>query len=403
MESNRPDVQPAAARGPVFSTSAKRGALAACIVAILIAGVILVRHMSGYVTTDDAQVDTHLYSVSARVPGYVLAVNVSDNQYVERGALLVELDPTDYKLAVERARADLASSEATARSMSIAIPITAASTSSQVASAAADIESARAAVAAAEQQLAAAHAQLEEAQASDARVQDDLQRYRLLAEKEEISAQLYAQAAATARASSAAVAGAHANEAAARQAIRQAIERETQARAGHQSARANVGQVQSTRSRAAAAAADVTQKRAALDQALHNLQYTRIVAPISGQVKKNVVTGRNVQPGQELLTIVPLDDVWITANFKETQLRSVRRGQLADVEVDASGRTYRGRVDSIGAATGPVFSILPPENATGNYVKIVQRIPVKITLEQGENRDRQLRPGMNVVPTIYLR
>jgi membrane fusion protein (multidrug efflux system) len=134
-----------------------------------------------------------------------------------------------------------------------------------------------------------------------------------------------------------------------------------------------------------------------------NLGYTRILAPTAGQVRKNVVVGVNVQPGQQLLTIVPLDDVWVTANFKETQLRQIRPGQRVDISVDSNGQTYRGHVDTISAATGPVFSLLPPENATGNYVKVVQRIPVKIVLEAGENRERQLRPGMSVVPRVYLR
>ncbi len=149
--------------------------------------------------------------------------------------------------------------------------------------------------------------------------------------------------------------------------------------------------------------ADVQQKRAALEQAELNLEYTKIVAPASGEVNKSVVVGMNVQPGQQLLTVVPLDEVWITANFKETQLKAMRVGQRADVEVDSNGRTYKGHVDSIAGATGPVFSVLPPENATGNYVKIVQRIPVKIILDPGENRDRQLRPGMSVEPKVFLR
>ena len=368
----------------------------------MIGTVVLARQFSGYESTDDAQVDAHLYAVSARVPGYVLAVRVNDNEYVDRGAVLVELDPRDYEIAVERARADLANSEANAQALSVAVPIAAVTTSSQVASATADMESAQAAIATAQAQLAAAHAQLEEAQATNAKAQDDLRRYRLLADKQEISEQMYTQAATAARTTAAAVSAARANEAAARQSIRQAEERRNQAEASGRTARANVQEVGATRARAAAAEADVLQKRAALDQAQRNLEHTKIVAPTPGQVRKNVVVGMNVQPGQQLLTIVPLDDVWITANFKETQLERVRPGQRVEIEVDATGRTYRGRVESIGAATGPVFSVLPPENATGNYVKVVQRIPVKIVLEPGENRDRQLRPGMNVVPRVYF-
>jgi membrane fusion protein (multidrug efflux system) len=147
----------------------------------------------------------------------------------------------------------------------------------------------------------------------------------------------------------------------------------------------------------------VEEKRALVHQAKLNLEYTKIVAPVSGEVNKTVVVGLNVEPGQQLLTIVPLDQVWVTANFKETQLRHMRVGQRADIHVDSSGKTLHGHVDSIAGATGPLFSLLPPENATGNYVKIVQRMPVKIVLEPGENRDRSLRPGMNVVPDVYLR
>ena len=159
----------------------------------------------------------------------------------------------------------------------------------------------------------------------------------------------------------------------------------------------------STQARARAAIADVQQKRAALEQAKLNLQYTQIVAPISGEVNKTVVVGLNVQPGQQLLTVVPLEEVWITANFKETQLKRMKVGQKATIKVDSTGRTLRGHVDSIAGATGPLFSLLPPENATGNYVKVVQRIPVKIVLEPGENSDRRLRPGMSVAPSVDLR
>jgi membrane fusion protein (multidrug efflux system) len=151
-----------------------------------------------------------------------------------------------------------------------------------------------------------------------------------------------------------------------------------------------------------AAIADVEEKRALLQQAQLNLQYTKIVAPVTGEVNKTVVVGMNVQNGQQLLTVVPLDQVWVTANFKETQLKHMRVGQRAKIHVDSSGQTFQGHVDSIAGATGPLFSLLPPENATGNYVKIVQRIPVKIVLDPGEDQDHRLRPGMNVEPDVYL-
>jgi len=257
-------------------------------------------------------------------------------------------------------------------------------------------------VAAAEKQLSAAQAQVAQAEANDVNAQDDLVRYKQLVDKQEVAYQVYDRALAAAKASTASVAAARATEAAAQQAVAQAKSRLIEAEANHESAKTGPQQVSSTRDRALAAEADVQQKRAALEQAELNLQYTRIVAPVSGEVNKTVVVGLNVTPGQQLLTVVPLKEVWITANFKETQLRHMKVGQKAEIHVDSSGRTLKGHVDSIAGATGPLFSLLPPENATGNYVKIVQRIPVKIVLEAGENKDLELRPGMNVVSDVYL-
>jgi membrane fusion protein (multidrug efflux system) len=274
---------------------------------------------------------------------------------------------------------------------------------SQLTSTSSDIQNATAGIAAAEKQLTAAHAQLEQAEANDVRAQDDLRRYKLLVDKREVAEQIYDQALATARSSTAAVAAASANESAAQQFVQQAQSRLVQAVANHTSAETGPQQVSSTKARVRAAIADVQQRRALLDQALLNLQYTKVVAPVTGEVNKTVVVGLNVQPGQQLLTVVPLDQVWVTANFKETQLKYMRVGQKAKIHVDSNGRVLRGRVDSIAGATGPLFSLLPPENATGNYVKIVQRLPVKIVLDPGENQDRQLRPGMNVVPDVYLK
>jgi membrane fusion protein (multidrug efflux system) len=370
---------------------------------LLVVGFFLWRYFSTYESTDDAQVDVHLYPVSARISGYVIAVNVGDNQYVEKGTVLVEIDPKDYQVAVDKARADLASAEATARSLNINVPITSVTTSSQLSYSGSDVENAVAGLAAAEKQLAAAQAQVQQAEANDVQAQDDLKRYKQLVDKQDVSAQIYDHALATAKASTATVAAARANEAAAGQAVRQARSRVAQAEANLRAAQTAPQQIATTRARALAAVGDVEQKRAALAQAELNLGYTKIIAPVSGEVNKTVVVGLNVQPGQQMLTVVPLQDVWITANFKETQMKRMRPGQPVRITVDSNGRTYKGRVDSIGGATGPVFSVLPPENATGNYVKIVQRIPVKIVLDPGENRDLQLRPGMSVEAKVYLR
>jgi membrane fusion protein, multidrug efflux system len=372
------------------------------VVVLLVGGFFLWRYFNSYESTDDAQADVHLYPVSARISGYVVRVNVEDNQWVQKGTVLVEIDPKDYEVAVAQAQANLSNAEATAQSLNVTVPITTINTTSQLKFTASDIENAQAGIIAAQRQLTAAHAQLDEAEANNVRAQDDLGRYKLLVDKREVAEQIYDQALASAKSSTASVAAARANESAAEQFVQQAQSRLVQAQANHQSAETGPQQVSSTRSRARAAIADVEQKRALLEQAQLNLQYTKIVAPVSGVVNKTVVVGLNIQPGQQLLTVVPLDEVWVTANFKETQLRRMRVGQRAEIHVDSSGKTLKGHVDSIAGATGPLFSLLPPENATGNYVKIVQRIPVKIVLDQGENRDHQLRPGMNVVPDVYL-
>jgi membrane fusion protein (multidrug efflux system) len=411
-EDKEPATSPAPLRDPESAhvagrrfgrSKSRRGILIVGALAVLIGGFFLWRYLSSYESTDDAQVDVHLYPVSARISGYVTKVNVDDNQYVPKGTVLVEIDPKDYEVAVEKAQADLANAEATAQSLNVTVPITSANTSSQLKITASDIDNAKAGIVAAEQQLTAVHAQLEEAQANDVKAQDDLQRYKRLVDKQNVSAQAYDQALATAKASTASVEAAKASEVAAQQAVQQARSRLAQAEASHQYAETAPQQLSSTRARARAAIADVLQKRAALEQAQLNLQYTKIVAPVSGEVNKTVVEGMNVQPGQQLLTVVPLDEVWITANFKETQLRKMRVGQRVEIQADSNGHTFKGHVDSIAGATGPTFSLFPPENATGNYVKIVQRVPVKIVLEPGENRDHQLRPGMNVVPDVYLR
>jgi membrane fusion protein, multidrug efflux system len=376
--------------------------LVVVILIVLVGGFFLWRYFSTYESTDDAQVDVHLYPVSARISGYVIKVNVNDNQWVQQGTVLAEIDPKDFEVAVAQAQANLANAEATAQSLNITVPITSTNASSQLRSTASGIENSQAGIIAAQRQLSAAHAQVEQAEANDVRTQEDLRRYKQLVDKREIAQQVYDQAVASAKASTAAVAAARANESAAQQFIQQAQSRLVEAQANHQSAETGPQQVSSTKARVRAAIADVEEKRAMLEQAQLNLQYTKILAPVSGEVNKSVVVGLNVQAGQQLLTVVPLDEIWITANFKETQLRHMQVGQKAKIHVDSTGRSLNGHVDSIAGATGPTFSLLPPENATGNYVKIVQRIPVKIVLEQGENRDHLLRPGMNVVPDVYL-
>jgi membrane fusion protein (multidrug efflux system) len=373
------------------------------LVVLAVAGAFLWHYLSGFESTDDAQVDVHLYPVSARISGYIQRVNVEDNQWVTEGATLVEIDPKDYEVALARAQATLDTSEAIAKSSNIDVPISSVDTSSQLKSTSSDIKNAEAAIQAAEKQETAAHAHVLEAQAENVKAQDDVTRYHLLLVKEEVPKQIYDHAYAAAASDVAAVAAAEADEAAAQQSIQEAHSRLTVAEAHYEDAQAGPQRVASTRAKALSATADVHQKRAAVEQAELNLGYTKIFAPVTGEVTKKVVVGLNVEPGEQMLTVVPLDQVWITANFKETQLKHMRVGQKAKLKLDSNGRTYRAHVDSIAGATGPTFSLLPPENATGNYVKIVQRVPVKIVLEPGENQDHQLRPGMNVETKVYLR
>jgi len=383
--------------------SHKRWIIAAAVIVVLVGSIFLWHYFSGFESTDDAQVDVHLYPVSARISGYVQAVHVADNEYVQQGTTLVEIDPKDYQVALARAQADLATAEAAARALNIDVPISSVDTTSQLKFTSSDIENTKAAITASEKQVVAARARIEEAEAENVKAQDDVQRYHLLLVRDEVPKQIYDHAVAAAQTDTAAVAAAKAEEASAEQSVLEARSRLSEAIARDESAQAGPQRVASTRARALSAVADERQKRAELDQAELNLGYTRVLAPVSGEVTKKVVVGLNVDAGEQLLTVVPLDQVWITANFKETQLKHMRVGQKVEIQLDANGRTYDGHVDSIAGATGPLFSLLPPENATGNYVKIVQRVPVKIVLEPGENRDHQLRPGMNVEAKVYLR
>jgi membrane fusion protein (multidrug efflux system) len=377
--------------------------LIAAIVIVAIGGFFLWRYLSSYESTDDAQIDGHLMPLSARISGYVSAVNVNDNQYVTAGTVLVEIDPKDYQVALNQAQADLAEAQAQARAQNINIPITNQTTTSQVSGAQADVLAAQSGVTAAQQQSDAAQAQLDEAQANDAKAQSDLARYKTLVAKQEISEQMYDTAVAAAKSSTATVAAAKASAAAAVEQVAEARAKLQQAEAELRSAQTGPQQVATSRARAMSAIALVQQKEAAVEQAQLNLQYTKIVAPVDGEVTKSVEVGMNVQPGQQLLTIVPLNDVWITANFKETQLKQMKPGDKAEIKVDANDHTYKGYVQSIASASGARTSLLPPENATGNYVKVVQRIPVKIVLDPGQDQNHYLRLGMSVEPKVFLK
>jgi membrane fusion protein (multidrug efflux system) len=371
---------------------------------LLVVGFFVYRYMTSYESTDDAQVDGHINSISPRISGHVVKLNVQDNQYVQAGTVLVEIDPADYQVALERAKADFDDAVAAAAAAGVNVPITSVSTSSQVYSTEADVASARAGIAAAKQQFEAAKAQRDQAEANNVKAQNDLGRYKQLVDKQEISQQQYDQAVAAARASAAAVEAARAMADASQSQVIQAQGKLAQSEANWRNAQTAPRQMEVTRSRALSAQAEAQRKKADLDQAKLNLQYTKVVAAVGGVVSdRTVEVGHNVAPGQELMKIIPLDDVWVTANYKETQLRYMKVGQPVTLEVDANARKYHGKVDSIAGASGARFSLLPPENATGNYVKVVQRIPVKIVLDPGENNDHVLRPGMSVTPKVWIR
>jgi len=345
-------------------------------------------------------------SVSARISGHVSSLNVQDNQYVEKGTVLVEIDPADYQVAVDQARADYADAEAEASAAGINIPITNVNTTSQVSGAQASVSSAKAGIAAARQQFDAAKSQIAEADANNIKAQNDLVRYKQLIDKQEISQQQYDQAVAAANAASATLQAARSNADAYAAQIEQAQSRLQQAAADLRTAATAPQTMRVIRARAQSALANAQRKKAALDQAELNLQYTKIMAPVNGVVSNRTVeVGQNVQPGQEMMKIIPLDEgnIWVTANFKETQLQYMRPGLAADIDVDATGKSYKGHVDSIAGASGARFSLLPPENATGNYVKVVQRIPVKIVLNAGEDKAHELRPGMSVNPKVWIK
>src|SRR5580700_5010917 len=393
-----------APRASRTSSPGFRIAVVIAVIVLLGVGFLVYGYGTSTESKDAAQVDGHINSISARITGHVVKLNVLDNQYVEAGTVLVEIDPADYQVAYERAKAEFEDAQANAAGAGVNVPITSVSTNSQVSATEADAASARAGINAARKQFDAAKAQRDQAEANDVKAQNDLIRYKQLVDKQEISLQQYDQAVAAARASTAAVEAARAMADSAQSQVTQAQDKLLQAEANWRNAQTAPQQMLVTRSKAASAVAQAQQKKADLDQAQLNLQYTKIVAPVAGVISdRTVEVGQNVSVGQELLKVIPLNDVWITADYKETQLRDMKVGQPVTVDVDANGRSYKGKVDSIAGASGARFSLLPPENATGNYVKVVQRIPVKIVLDPGENKDHYLRPGMSVDPKVWIR
>jgi membrane fusion protein, multidrug efflux system len=388
------------------------------VLVLLASGYALWLHLSRFESTDDAEVDGDVYAISSRISGHAIDVKVEDEQEVQAGDILVVLDPKDHEVAVAKARADLADAVATYESNRTGVPITSVNTKSALATANSTRLDASAGVSGSEKQLEAARARLATAQANTrvaqanfTRAEQDVERYKQLVSKDEISKQQYDQAVAAMDAARATldaeketVNEATQNISVAEDNVKQAQTRVEQADAQIQAALTGPDQVRVTQAKAQSAGAKVEEQKAMLDQAELNLQYTTIVAPIDGVVgKKSLAVGQNISPGQLLMQVVPLEGLWVTANFKETQLKKMHVGQPVKISVDAYDREYMGRVERIAGASGARFSLLPPENATGNYVKVVQRIPVRIALDPGQNSGHMLRQGMSVTPTVELR
>jgi membrane fusion protein (multidrug efflux system) len=413
-------VAPAATSRSYFQANpGAKWLLLAVALVVLLGAVGLWRYYAARESTDDAEIDGHIIPISGKVGGTVVAVNVKDNQYVEAGTVLVQIDPADYRVSFERAQADLADAQAMARAAGTNVPVTTTTTGSQISTAEANVQNAAAGagavskeVDAAKARLSSAQAKLREAEANAVKAARDLDRMKQLVAKDEVSQQQYDSAVAAADATNATVESARADVGEAGQNVQvaqsrliQAHDQMARAEAEARTARTAPQQVEIIRDRAASAEAKAQQAKAALDQAQLNLDYTTIKAPLSGMIsKKTVEAGQLAPAGEPLLAIVPLEDIWVTANFKETQLKLMRPGQSAVIVVDAfGGRKYKGHVESIAAATGAKFSLLPPENAAGNYVKVVQRLPVKIVFEKGQDADHLLRPGMSVTPTVFVK
>ncbi len=388
--------------------SNKRGIVIVVVVILAVLAVLYYVHSQKFEDTDDAQVDGDLYQVSARVAGQVVHVDVQDDQAVNAGDPIAEIDPKDFQVALEQAQANLASAQADYEQAKVNVPITSVNVSTTLQTSGSDVLGSEASVQAAESQVAAAQSRVEQAKANALKAQIDVDRYTPLVAKDVISKQQFDQAVATAAATKAALDEAERNVKAQQDQVRLQQQRLASSKSQEaQSAKTGPEQVKVQQARAEAMLASVQQAQAKVDQAKLNLTYCNIVAPISGIVsKKNVSVGENLSVGQDLLTVVPLDNLWVTANFKETQLKEMKAGQEVDLKVDAlGGRKFRGKITQIGGATGSRLSLFPPENATGNYVKVVQRIPVRIDFTNlaEENKDHALRPGMSVTPDVTLR
>lgn len=386
--------------------SRRRFVIIGVVAILVIAALLFYWHSTFYEDTDDAQVAGHLIQVSSRISGNVLKVDAEENQQVKAGDVIVELDPKDYQTVVQQDEANLEAAEANLESARVNVPITNVNSGTGVSSAAAVVLQSNDEVIQAQHQLEANRAAVAQADANYIKAKLDVERYAPLVQKDVISKQQFDQAVATAAADEAALNQARQNVSASEAAVRMSQNKVKQNQADLKRSQTGPQQVKQQQAKADQAAAQVEQSRAELEQAKLNLSYTKIVAPVDGIItRKSVEVGQNVSQGQNMTTLVSLNDIWITANFKETQLEHMRPGQPVTVAVDAYGeKKYDAVITQIGGATGSVLSLFPPENATGNYVKVVQRVPVRIDLaRKDEDSDHLLRPGLSVEPKVRVK
>ena len=403
---NRPEVHDEAQVPYRKIWSRKRVLLLAAFTVAGMTGLSWWMYASHFETTDDAQVDGHFAQLSSRVSGTVLYVNplVENDRYVSAGAVLVRLDPRDYQVDLDHARAIRDTRQAEADSAGLQVPITQATAISRLHVAEAEEKAAAESVAEAEAALDASRKHVQQDTSVAEHAERDRLRYSVLVEKHEISRSFYDARETDAKTAADALAADQAAEAAAERRVAESQRTVAQRQAEIDAAQTAPQQISDARAKSNSANGALEQAHADLRTAELNLSYTAIYAPVSGVIgHKTVETGNRIQPGQTLLTIVPVDDIWITANFKETQLRRMHPGERVTIHVDSLGRSYRGSVEDMAGASGPLFSLFPPENATGNYVKIVQRFPIRIHMDPGQDPEHQLRPGMSVEAKVRIR
>jgi membrane fusion protein, multidrug efflux system len=375
------------------------------VIVLILCAILLVRYLNSYENTDDAFVDGHTDPITPRINGIVTGVYVENTYFVRKGEVLVELDPRDFQVALEQAKANLSQADAGVRAQTPNVPITQTNQSTALANAQLSVSSATANLVAAQEKYKSALSDLTQAQANEGNAAREEERYRMLVGKEEVSKELYDQRATSAREQEAVVASRQQTAQAAEKAVTSAEAALGQARQQANEAQRNLPrQVAVQRETLSMRNANLQAAQAQLDQAALNLAYTKIYAPADGIIgDKSVQLGTQVAPGQEMMALTQIDDIWVTANFKETQVKRMQRGESVTIHVDALSQNFEGFIEALPGASGAVYSLLPPENATGNYVKVVQRLPVRIRFKRGQVGMERLAPGMSVEPKVWLR